>query len=63
MKVIKQNVDVLAAAETKLDASFASVQFFLEGYHSPYRLDIFCKSSGLLVYVKATISSCQLSLL
>ena len=61
-EIIKQNVDVLAVAETKIDASFPSAQFFLEGYHSPYRLDISRKSGGLLVYVKATIPSRQLSL-
>ena len=54
-EIIKQNVDVLAVAETKIDASFSSAQFFLEQYHSPYRLDISRKSGGLLVYVKATI--------
>ena len=43
-EIIKQNVDVLAAAETKIDVSFPSAQFFLEGYHSPYRLDISRKS-------------------
>ena len=61
-EIIKQNVDVLAVAETKIDASFLSAQYFLEGYHSPYRLDISRKSGGLLVYVKATIPSRQLSL-
>ena len=61
-EIIKQNVDVPAAAETKIDASFPPAQFFLEGYHSPYRLDIPRKSVGLLVYVKATIPSRQLPL-
>ena len=61
-EIIKHNLDVLAVAETKIDASFPSPQFFLEGYHSPYRLDISGKSGGLLVYVKAAIPSRQLSL-
>ena len=39
-EIIKQNIDVLAVAETKIDASFLSAQFFLEEHHSPYRLDI-----------------------
>ena len=29
-EIIKQNVDVLAVAEAKIDASFPSAQFFLE---------------------------------
>ena len=53
---------MLAAVETKIDTSFSSTQFFLEGYHSPYRLDIPRKSGTLLVYVKVTIPSCQLFL-
>ena len=61
-EIITQNVDALVVAKTKIDASFPSAQFFLKGYHSPYRLDISRKSGGLLVYVKATIPSCQLSL-
>ena len=46
-EIIKQNVDVLAVAKTKIDASFPSAQFFLEGCHSPYRFDISCKSGVL----------------
>ena len=48
-EIIKQNIDVLPLQK-------------LEGYHSPYRLDMSRKSGGLLVYVKKTISSRQLSL-
>ena len=62
-EIIKQNADVLAVAETKIDASFQSTQIFLERYRSLYRLDISHKSGGLLVYVKATIPFRQLSLL
>ena len=61
-EIIKQNIDVLAVAKNKIDASFPSAQFFLERYHSPYRLDISRKSGGLLVYVKGAIPSRQLSL-
>ena len=40
-----------------MDASFPSAQFTLEGYHTPYRLDINNKSGGILVYVKSSIPS------
>ena len=40
-------------AELKLDT--------LEGYHTPYRLDINNKSGGILVYVKSLIPSRCLS--
>ena len=46
-ETIKQNVYVLAIAENRIDTSFPSAQFFLEGYHNPYRLDISHKSDGL----------------
>ena len=48
--IINGNVDIVSIAETKLDASFPSAQFTLEGYHTPYRLDINNKSGGILVY-------------
>ena len=43
------------------DASFPSAQFVLEGYHSPYRLDISSRSGSILVYVKSSILSRRLS--
>ena len=60
-EIINGNVDVVSIAETKVDASFPSPQFVLEGYHSPYRLDISSRSGGILVYVKSSIPSCRLS--
>ena len=59
--MINGNVDVVSIAETKIDASFPSAQFVLEGYHSPYRLDIRSRSGGVLAYVKSSISSRRLS--
>ena len=38
--IINGNVDIVSIAETKLDASFPSTQFTLEGHHTPSRLDI-----------------------
>ena len=61
-EIIKQNADALTVSEAKIDASFPSAQFFLEGNHSRYGLNISRKSGGLLVYVKATILSRQFSL-
>ena len=60
-EVINGDVDVVSIAETKIDASFPSAQFVLEGYHSPYRLDISSRSGGILVYVKSSIPSRRLS--
>ena len=56
-EIINGNVDVVSIAETKIDASFPSAQFVLEGYHSPYRLDISSRSGSILEYVKSSIPS------
>ena len=56
------NLREIIVAETKIDASFPSAQFFFEGYRSLYRFESSRKSCGLLVLVKATIPSRQLSL-
>ena len=55
--LLKNKVDVLAIAETKLDESFPLNQFLIEGYTNPYRLDVNGRSGGLLVYVNENIHS------
>ena len=60
-EITNGNVDVMSIAETKIDASFPSVQFAFEVYHSPYLLDVNNRSGGILVYVKSSIPSCRLS--
>ena len=37
--IINKNIDVLLISETKNNSSFPSLQFYLEGYATPYRLD------------------------
>ena len=59
--IVNGNFDTVSVAETKLDASFRSSLFTLEGYQTPYRLDINNKSGGILVYVKSSIPSRCLS--
>ena len=60
-EIINRNKDVISLVETKIDASFPSVQFIFEGYHWLYRLDISSKSGGILVYVKFSVPSRCLS--
>ena len=48
---------ILSIAETKIDASFPSAQFVLDGYHLPYRMDVTERKGGILVYVKSLILS------
>ena len=60
-EIINDNVDIFTIAETKLDGCFPTSQLELEGYYSPFRLDITKQSGGLLVYNKSSIPSKQLS--
>ena len=45
-------VDVLLVSETKLDDSFPTAQFLLDGFSKPYRLDCCSNGGGILLYVK-----------
>ena len=60
-KIINGNVNIFTITETKLDGSFPTSQFKLEGYYSRFCLDITKQSGGLLVYIKSLIPSRQLS--
>ena len=42
-------------SEAKIDSSFPSVQFHLEGYSTPYRLDRNANGGGILLYVREDI--------
>ena len=54
---INGSVDIFTIAETELDGSFPTSQFELEGFYSPFRLDITKQNCGLLVYIKSSIPS------
>ena len=57
VKVVRGNIDILMISETKLDVSFPTSQFYINGYTSPYRLDRNDKGGGILVYVREDIPS------
>ena len=44
-------------SEIKTDSSFAVVQFHIEGYIIPYRLDRYINGGGFLLYIREDISS------
>ena len=44
-------------SETKLDASFATSQYLINGYTAPYRLNRNGKGGGILVYVQEDVPS------
>ena len=54
--------DVFTIAETKIDSSYPSAKFKIQGYHfPPFRLDCTESSGGLLTYVKSDIPARQLT--
>ena len=59
--IINKNVDVLLISETKIDSSFPSVQFHLEGYATLYRLDRNATGNDILLYIREDIPSKSLN--
>ena len=47
--------------KTKLNDSFPSGQFLLDGFSKPYRLDRCLNGGGILLYIRDDILSCLLS--
>ena len=56
-EIIGKNLDILAIQETKLDSSFPTEQFLLDGYSKPYRRDRNRDGGGVLIYVREDIPS------
>ena len=54
---ITKYVDILLLSETKLDDSFPTGKFSLNGYSKPYRLDRCSNGGGILLYVRDDIPS------
>ena len=55
--LINKNIDVLLISETRIDSSFLSVQFYLEGYATPNRIDRNANGGVILMYVREDIPS------
>ena len=45
--LINDEIDVLVIAETKIDSSFPTSQFTINGFKEPYRLDVYGNSGGI----------------
>ena len=53
--MIKGFVKVFMISQTKLDDRFPGGQFFIEGYHTIFRLDRNGNGGGILLYVREDI--------
>ena len=52
---IKGNFDILMISETKLDSTFPSNQFTIEGYAGPIRFGRSGREGGILLYIRDDI--------
>ena len=51
------NIDILMVSETKIDMSFPTSQFVIQGFAAPFRLDRTNTGGGILVYVRDDVPS------
>ena len=51
------NIDILMVSETKIDMSFPTSQFVIQGFAAPFRLDRTNTGGGILVYARDDIPS------
>ena len=49
------HVDIVAITETKIDNTFTTNQFLIEGFLPPYRSDRNKYGGGILVYIRENI--------
>ena len=54
-------VDILLITECKLDDSFPTAEFHMQGYSSPFRLDRNSYGGGILLYVREDIQAKPIS--
>ena len=59
---ISNYLDILVIIETKLDSTFPTAQFMIDGYKEPIRLDKTDNSGGILIYIKYGIPSKELDI-
>ena len=59
--IIPGNIDIFVITETKLDDTFETVQFCMDGYNEPFRLDKSRNSGGILIYVREGIPTRMLN--
>ena len=59
--IIQGKLDIIVVTETKLDDSYPTSQFFIEGFCKQYRMDRNKHGGGILIYIREDIPSKQLS--
>ena len=62
-ELVSDSIDILALSETKLDGSFPSSQFHIEGYMPPIRADRNRNEGGLLIFTNEGVPVKEVPLL
>ena len=60
-EIAQDKLDILLISETKVDLSFHSSQFAIDGFSSPFRLDRNSSGAGIMLFVREDIPSKILS--
>ena len=60
--VIDNKIDIYLISETKLDDTYPTAQFLIEGFSTPYRHDRNSKCGGLFLYIRKDITSKRMSM-
>ena len=55
--MIQGKVDILVITETKLDNTFLTSQFMIQGFSEPYRIDRNRYGGGVMIYIREDIPS------
>ena len=53
--IVNNEIDILMVSETKLDDTFPTSQFLMQGFSTPFRNDRTSKGGGILLYVREDI--------
>ena len=59
-EVVQKNIDILVITESKLDTSFPSNQFIIDGFSLPYRKDLNTHGGGVVIYVREDLACKEL---
>ena len=58
--IITGNIDILIITESKLDETFPSPQFWIDGYSPPFRVDRNKNGGGVIIYVREDVPGKEL---
>ena len=56
-ELVQDKLDILLISETKVDPSFPSSQFPIDGFSSTFRLDRNSSGGGIMLFIREEIPS------